>query len=378
MRWERRQLLFVTERAALEPVSPNKGRACLRQAEVQSEFLKSFGRLYPQFRFRGIRHFVAHSHDPFQLALRVAFGTPEVELDMLCIVLTSGDIPEVSHMLAQVALGADQYQGVGLPVLIAPRLNREAQQLCREAGVGYVDLAGNIGLQDERVYIEISVEQQEEAPKRPILTPFEGKSERVVRRLLLAPGTVWHMRDLAQACDVSLGLASMVTSTLADMGLLLKGRTGLTVMDGEALLDAWSEQYDLRRSLFQVWRSDKDPGLLQEELGSLTRGAERLHALTLWSGAQRLLPFDGSVAHLALYWSGEQRELAERLRLTPARGRTMVFVFSPYDEGVFWEARRYRDGSIVAHPLQLYLDLASGDEDEVRLAQRIRERFLSR
>jgi hypothetical protein len=56
----------------------------------------------------------------------------------------------------------------------------------------------------------------------------------------------------------------------------------------------------------------------------------------------------------------------------------MVFVFTPYDEGVFWAARRYRDGSVVAHPLQLYLDLASGDKDEVALAHRIRERFLSR
>jgi len=56
----------------------------------------------------------------------------------------------------------------------------------------------------------------------------------------------------------------------------------------------------------------------------------------------------------------------------------MVFVFSPYDQAVFWEAKRYRDGSVVAHPLQLYLDLASGDKDEVALAQRVRERFLSR
>lgn len=350
----------------------------MRQADVQSEFLKSFGRLYPQFRFRGIRHFTAHSHDPYQLALRVAFGSPEVELDMLCVILTSGDQPEVTHMLAQVALSSEVVEGVGVSVLIAPRLNREAQQLCREAHVGYIDLVGNIGIQSEHVYIEISVEREEAPPKRPILTPFEGKSERVVRRLLLEPGTVWHMRDLAQSCGVSLGLASMVTSTLSDMGLMLKGRTGLSVQDAEALLDTWSEQYDLRRSLFQTWRSDKDAGLLQQELGSLSLAPKEMHALTLWSGAQRLLPFDGAAPHLAIYWSGDQRALADRLRMTPARGRTMVFVFTPYDEGVFWESKRYRDGTVVAHPLQLYLDLASGDKDEVALAHRIRERFLSR
>jgi hypothetical protein len=350
----------------------------LRQADVQSEFLKSFGRLYPQFRFRGIRHFTAHSRDPYQLALRVTFGSPEVELDMLCAILTSGDLPEVTHYLAQIALGSEQVKDLGVSVLIAPRLSREAQQLCRNASVGYIDLIGSIGIQTERVYIDISVEHDEPAPKRPILTPFEGKSERVVRKLLLEPGTVWHMRDLADRCGVSLGLASMVTSTLSDMGLLMKGRAGLTVMDADALLDTWSEQYDLRRSLLRTWRSERDPGLLQEELGSLALAAGEMHALTLWSGAQHLLPFDGAAPHLAVYWSGDQHSLAERLHLTPAHGRTMVFVFTPYDEGVFWEARRYRDGSVVAHPLQLYLDLASGDKNEVALAHRIRERFLSR
>ncbi len=350
----------------------------MRLADVQAEFLKSFGRLYPQFRFRGIRHFTAHSHDPYQLALRVAFGNPERELDLLCVILTSGDLPQVTQALGQIALSTTELKELGTSVVIAPRLGRGAQQACRDAGIGYVDLAGNIAIQSEHVYIEISVEREEPLPRRPIQTPFEGKSERVVRRLLLEPGTVWRMRDLAECSEVSLGLASMVTSTLSDLGLLVKGRAGLSVMDPDALLDAWSEEYDLHRSLFQVWRSDRDAGVLQDELGSWSLSSGAMHALTLWSGAQRLLPFDSAAPHLALYWDGDQAALAERLRLSATHGRTMVFVFRPYDQAVFWEAKRYRNGSVVAHPLQLYLDLASGDKDEVALAQRVRERFLSR
>jgi hypothetical protein len=355
-----------------------RGRGRLRQADVQSGFLKSFGRLYPQFKFRGIRHFTAHSRDPFQLALRVAFGNPEIELDMLCVVLTTGDPAVVARTLAHVDPGSDMLKGIGVAVLIAPRFDREARALCRDEGVGYLDLEGNIGIQNERVYIEISVDREETVAKKPVPTPFEGKSERVVRRLLLEPGTVWHMRDLAQAAGVSLGLASMATSTLSEMGMLIKGRGGLSVMDADMLLDAWSEKYDLKRSPFQTWRSDKDADLLQVELGSLSLEPEEKYALTLWSGVQRLLPFDAAMPHLAVYWSGDQRSLAERLRLSSSRGRTVVFVFTPYDDGVFWDARRYRDGATVAHPLQLYLDLASGDESEVSLAQRVRERFLSR
>ncbi len=351
----------------------------MRLAEVQTRFLKSFGRLFPQFKFRGIRHFPARSRDPFQLALRLAFGQPEVELDMLCVFLPTGEPGEVRHFLAQIALAAeDALRGQGLAVLVAPRLEREAQMLCREAGVGYFDLAGSAGLQTPQLYVEIAGERVTSDQKRIIQTPFEGKSERVVRRLLLEPGRVWSMRDLAAAADVSLGLASMVTTTLTELGGVLKGRSGLSVMDPGLLLDAWSDRYDLRRSLFHTWRSDKDSELLQVELGSLRLPADQRYALTLWSGAQRLLPFDEPTNYLALYWSGEPQDLAERLRLSEAVGRTAVFIFTPYDEAVFWEARRCRDGTMVAHPLQVYLDLASGDENEVLLAQRVRERFLAR
>lgn len=351
----------------------------MRQAEVQTRFLKSFGRLFPQFRFRGIRHFPSRSRDPFQLALRLGLGRPEVELDMLCVILPTGEAEEVRRFLAQISQAQQEtLQGQGLAVLIAPRLDLEAQMLCRDAGVGYFDLTGNAGLQTEQLYIEITGERNDPGQKRIIQSPFEGKSERVVRRLLLEPGRVWSMRDLAAAAEVSLGLASMVTTTLTELGGVLKGRSGLSVLNPGLLLDAWSDRYDLRRSPFRIWRSEKDAELLQVELGSLRLPADQRHALTLWSGAQRLLPFDESHNHLALYWSGNPEALADRLRLSDAVGRTAVFVFTPYDEGVFWEARRCRDGAMVAHPLQLYLDLASGDEREVALAQRVRERFLAR
>ncbi len=351
----------------------------MRQTEVQTRFLKGFGRLFPQFRFRGIRHFPARSRDPFQLALRVAVGKPEVMIDMLCVILPTGDVAEVRRFLAQIAQAdLDLSQEQATPVLVAPRISREAQDLCREANVGYFDLSGNASMQTESILIDIRGERSEPEPKRTIQTPFEGKSERVVRRLLLEQGRIWTMRDLAQASDVSLGLASMVTTALTEIGAVLKGRTGLSVLSPGLLLDAWSDRYDLRRSPFQAWRSDKDAGLLQVEMGSLRLQRTEQCALTLWSGVQRLLPFEEPDNHVALYWAGEPEALAERLRLSESTGRTMVFVFQPYDESVFWDAKRYRDGVTVAHPLQLYLDLASGDDKEMQLAQRVRERFLER
>ena len=50
--------------------------------------------------------------------------------------------------------------------------------------------------------------------------------------------------------------------------------------------------------------------------------------------------------------------------------------FQPYDESLLWGAQADESGVISVNPLQLYLDLGSGDEQELALAQQVRARLL--
>ncbi len=350
----------------------------MRQAEVQSLFLQRFGQIYPQFRFRGIRRFPDRSYSPYAFALRIAAGKAGREVDLLCIVLTDGHPEEVRHFIRLVheAQPLPENPIETLPTLVAPFFSEEAQALCREAALGYFDLAGNAGIETQNLWAAFSGKPNVLVRKRQVSSPYAGKGERVVRRLLLEPGRAWTMRSLAQAAQVSLGLCSMVTTALAESGAVTKDQRGLQTVDMPVLLEAWAEVYDLRASPLRTYRAWDDSSRLERMLAGLKGELAEQYALTLWSGAHRLLN-DGQLAqHVALYWAGEPEALAEALGLTPGMGRTLVFVFEPYDESLLWGRTRTAQGQMIVHPLQLYLDLGSGDDQELRLAQRVRERLV--
>ena len=324
-----------------------------------------------------MRRFADPAYLPYTLDLRIAVGKAQIELDLLCVALTSGQPEEVSRFIERTAQAAPLPSDVEtLPVLIAPHIGQESRMLCQQAGVGYLDLRGNCTLDASSVYVELR-QQPDRAPSpRTTGSLFEGKSERIVRRLLLEPEYHWTIRSLAEAAEVSIGLTSSVTTALAQAGYVTKGRRGLDLYAPKKLLDGWAQSYDLRRSVFSVFRTPSEPEAVREELRSSSDSLAGQLALTLWSAADALLPEQSDYPHVALYWMGRPEELADSLGLTPDKGNTCVFVFRPYDESVMWGADAGGDGLPAVHPVQLYLDLASGDEDELRLAHAVRERLL--
>ena len=350
----------------------------MRRAEVESQFLSSFESLYPQIGFRGIRRFPRRMREPFAFALRIALGRAAREIDLLCVILTRGHPQEVERCVARVQelTASEGPPEDAMSVLVAPYLAPDARSLCRQAAMGYFDLAGNAGLDGAGVYMDITGKSNQNVRKRQVTTPFEGKAERIVRCLLLSPKRRWRMRELAAEAGVSLGLASMVTTMLADNGVLSKSRSGLDLFDPGALLEAWSQNYDLRKSALRVYRSWSGINRLVSRLAAERTSFGSRYALTLWSGAQRLVKEDGVPPHLAIYWSGTVDPLVRALQLDRDVGRYYVFILQPYDESIFWGAEEDRAGVRIAHPVQLYLDLSAGDEEELALAQRLRERLL--
>lgn len=348
----------------------------MRQSEVQSRFLKSFGTLYPQLTFRGLRRLAHGSLGPYAFVLRVTLGRAVLPVDMLCVALTEGYPEEVRRFIQRIGQHGDRPESPDtVPVLIAPYLSPESQALCRAAGVGYFDLAGNAGLDTASVYLELGGRPNPNAREKHLRDPFTGRAERIARRLLLEPERTWAMRDLAAAAGVSLGMASMTTTALAEARLVTKGRGGLSLVDPAGLLEAWAQSYDLRRSALHIYRSWWGVEELEQRLAR--RCAAHGHgALTLWSGARHLLTEDSAAPRLALYWQGDVQPLVEIMNLDEVKGRTYVFVFEPYDESVLWETRRVAGDLEIVHPVQLCLDLGSGDEAELELAQRVRAALL--
>ena len=358
----------------------------MRPADVQTLLLRRFEDLYPQLAFRAMRRFPARGQAGVRFTLRVAVGRAATEMEMDCAILSDGALDPVRAWIEQREAMPLPGHGSAAPtspdgvprtlVVVAPMVDPQARHLLQDRGIGYLDLNGNAYLETPNVYVQLGGRTKKAPPRQSFRSPFQGKGERVVRRLLLQPKKHWTMRQLGRAAEVSLGLTSTVTSALAEMGAVTKERSGLDLFDPRRLLEAWSQSYDLRNNALATYRSALSPEEIQRILIEERAHLRHRYALTLWSAAQLRLPnMRQRTAYVALYWKDGVDELVDILHLNAEQGSTYVFCFQPYDDSLLWGMEAL-NGLYVVHPLQLYLDLASGDDSEVRLAQRVRETLL--
>jgi len=95
-------------------------------------------------------------------------------------------------------------------VFSAPYISPQAADICRNAGIGYFDLAGNCYLSFGGVYIHKAGSANPFGEKRDLRSLYSPKAERVLRVLLTAPRQRWKTQELAQTAQVSLGQVANV------------------------------------------------------------------------------------------------------------------------------------------------------------------------
>ncbi len=123
----------------------------------------------------------------------------------------------------------------------APFLSEESRRLCREEGLGYVDLAGNVHVSFDQVFIDIRAQDNPFKEKRSLRSLFSAKASRVLEVLLTPPLRAWKVKDLQLASGVSLGQVSNVRKLLLDREWAEVSREGIKLKEPEALLRAWRE-----------------------------------------------------------------------------------------------------------------------------------------
>ncbi|MBC7052256.1 hypothetical protein G6O46_24925, partial [Salmonella enterica subsp. enterica serovar Enteritidis] len=111
---------------------------------------------------------------------------------------------------------AKMFDPRAMPIFIAPYISPEAQALCNEFEVGYLDLVGNARIVFDTVFIERRVDTKPPAIQRSLKSIFKPKSAQVLRVLLRDPDRAWRVADLAHTAEVSLGHVSNVRSELVD------------------------------------------------------------------------------------------------------------------------------------------------------------------
>lgn len=83
-------------------------------------------------------------------------------------------------------------------VFAAPYISPASAVICQQAGIGYLDLAGNCLLAFDNVYIKREGAPNIRAQRRHLRSLYSSKSERILRVLLTSAGQTWKTESLAR------------------------------------------------------------------------------------------------------------------------------------------------------------------------------------
>lgn len=262
------------------------------------------------------------------------------------------------------------------PILIAPYLSSQAQDLCRRYDVAYLDLEGNARLAFGTFFLSRQSAAKPPVERRALRSLFKPKSAQVLKIMLRKPSLAWRVAPLAQAAGVSLGLVSNVRTALLDREWAGLSGDGMYLNAPDTLLDAWRRAYEPPMGSRHAYYTALHGRAFDVALRGQPSARSGHIALASFSAAQWLAPF-GRTGTQYFYADAAGAEfLRTSLKLSTAGKGENVMVTVLDDPGLFRDTVQPAPGVVCTSPVQTYLDLAASGERGQEAADHLRQEWL--
>lgn len=261
-------------------------------------------------------------------------------------------ILQLRHYLSLLPAGSSTYG-----IILAPFISEESARLCKEAGMGYADLAGNTFLSFGQIFIQTRVAENPFYEKRAVKSIFTPKAARVLRHLLQGPLHVWKVKDLASAAGVSLGHVSSVRQQLLDQEWAVEESPGIRITRPDAVLDSWaaSDRWKERTETREYSLLLRDPLEIATQTHSLL--GSQPHAFTQWLAAGLRHPYSSTpVTTVYVKQFPDEQVLKTQLLARRVEIGGSLRLVMPFDIGVM-EPLQTVHGLPLVSDIQIYLDL---------------------
>jgi len=298
---------------------------------------------------------------------------------LVCEVKANGQPRHVRAGLLQLRNHAAHFGGDAIPILIAPYLSPEAQALCKENRIGFLDLIGNARLVFDSVFIERRVPGRPSTEHRQLRSLFKPKSARVLRAMLRDPKREWRVIELADAAGVSLGHVSNVRTSLLEREWAQISERGLFLSEPGALLNAWRDEYEPPRGKRLAFYTTLHGAAFEEAARQtlIARSDQGNAVLASFSAAHWLAPYGRTGTPYFYADNAGMGRLKQRLKLSPSPKGENVVVTVPEDDGLFFDIIEPAAGAVCTSAIQTYLDLWAAGERGQEAAEHLRQEMLS-
>lgn len=268
-----------------------------------------------------------------------------------------------------------------VPLLVVPYMGDAGRELCRTAGISWLDLSGNAEIETPSLRIRILGEPNRYKRSGRPETLFAPRSARAARFFLLDVNKVWLQTELAAATGLSAGYLSRLLPRYEEAGFIACGHEGRSlryrVTNPDALLDAWYADYDFNHHTILRGHvaSRGGPELLRELSAALTSQNVE-YAATGLAGAWMWEPF-AAFRTVTLYlpeWPSQ--DILTKVGFHEGARGSNTWLVIPDDAGVFTSAEE-RDGVRCVSPVQVYLDLKGQSERAEEASAELRHVYLA-
>ena len=257
-------------------------------------------------------------------------------------------------------------------ILALPHVTRHEGEDLRRRGVQYIDSGGNAWIEGRGLTLWVEGRRPLFEARAGLERPsraFRPAGLRVLFVLLSAPDLLSApQREIAVAAGVSLGAVSNTLADLRATGMLGRSRRTHVITAQQDLERTWIEHYasTLRSSLEE--RRVDGPG---PRWWTTTEAADDVRWAGLQFGGESALErLDAGLRaeETVLYGTPPWQDIVRRVRMpVSAQGRVVL-------RERFWDPERL-GGDLTVPPLLIRADaMASGDERQIEIAERLVER----
>ncbi len=273
--------------------------------------------------------------------------------NILLLKLAAGYPGHVKKAISESGKMADCYR-----LVLVPFMSDKTAELCKEAGVGFCDAAGNCQMAFGPVYITVSGKKNLKAQNRASKSVFERSSivsSRVLRTLVSQPERSWKTEELAEAAGCSLGQIAKIKRFLEDNDWIGIIKKGFKLQKLEDMLSRWAEIYNARPNDVVECYVPGNLAEIESRFEQIREQAGLDYWLTGFSGGNRYSPtVRYSKIHVYVRESAVEKMLQQLDGKRVESGANLAFMI-PYDDCVLIDSRTVKESSVVS-PLQVYLD----------------------
>ena len=274
----------------------------------------------------------------------------------------SGSLGLVASAIHELGTAQSSFLQKVIPLLVVPYMGEAAQERCALAQLSWLDLSGNASIIVPGIFYQnLGNPNRFRRSGRPE-SAFGPRGSRITRRLLIDPSMSVTQRTLASSTGLNEGHTSRIVGKLLETRLVERGGEGISVVDANALLDAWQEDYRFDRHHIIRGHIPARGGValihsIAEALSKMEESyaATALPAAWLWTQYPK---FRLSTVYIP---KPPSAELKKALRFREEAERSNTWLVVPNDEGVFHGAELV-DGVRCVHPVQAYVDLKNHPE----------------